>query len=42
MTPLWFEPDDVTEEVLDLVEARFGNSFRDVAPLWLCHDRGRR
>lgn len=30
--PLWFEPDAETEDVLALVEARFGNSFGDLRP----------
>ncbi|MCF6444156.1 cryptochrome/photolyase family protein [Nereida sp. MMG024] len=32
--PLRFEPDEVTREVLDLVEARFDNSFGDLRPFW--------
>ncbi|MEQ9261455.1 MAG: cryptochrome/photolyase family protein [Roseovarius sp.] len=30
--PLWFEPDAITEEVLDLVEARFGGNFGTLRP----------
>ena len=30
--PLWFEPDEIVEEVLDLVEARFGDHFGDLRP----------
>jgi deoxyribodipyrimidine photolyase-related protein len=30
--PLWFEPDAVTAEVLDLVEARFGDNFGALRP----------
>ncbi|MFK7837656.1 MAG: cryptochrome/photolyase family protein [Sulfitobacter sp.] len=30
--PLWFEPDTVVEEVLALVEARFGDHFGDLRP----------
>ncbi len=36
--PLRFEPDDVVTEVLDLVEARFGNSFGDLRPFWFATD----
>lgn len=37
--PLRFEPDDVVEEVLDLVEARFDNHFGDVRPFWFATTR---
>ncbi|MEL6508476.1 MAG: cryptochrome/photolyase family protein [Pseudomonadota bacterium] len=37
--PLRFEPDDVVNEVLDLVGARFGNSFGDLHPFWFATDR---
>ena len=30
--PLWFEPDDTVRDVLDLVEARFGDHFGDLHP----------
>jgi len=30
--PLWFEPDEVVEDVLTLVEARFGGNFGDLRP----------
>ena len=36
--PLRFEPDAVVEEVLDLVEARFGNGFGDLRPFWFATD----
>ena len=32
--PLHFESDPVTEEALDLVEARFGHHFGDLRPFW--------
>jgi len=32
--PLRFEPDAITEEVLDLVEARFGDNFGALRPFW--------
>ncbi|WP_297767397.1 cryptochrome/photolyase family protein [uncultured Roseovarius sp.] len=32
--PMRFTPDAVTEEVLDLVEARFGDNFGDLRPFW--------
>jgi deoxyribodipyrimidine photolyase-related protein len=37
--PLKFEPDKVVEEVLDLVAARFGNSFGTLRPFWFATDR---
>ncbi len=37
-TPIWFEPDETTEEVLALVEARFGNHFGDVRPFGFATD----
>ncbi|MEL7211751.1 MAG: cryptochrome/photolyase family protein [Pseudomonadota bacterium] len=37
--PLRFEPDEVVEEVLELVEARFDNSFGDLRPFWFATDR---
>ncbi len=36
--PPRFEPDDVTEEVLTLVEARFGHHFGDLRPFWFATD----
>ncbi|WP_299287180.1 cryptochrome/photolyase family protein [uncultured Tateyamaria sp.] len=38
--PMQFTPDDVVEDVLDLVEARFGNHFGDVRPFWFATDQG--
>ena len=32
--PLRFEPDAITQEVLDLVEARFGTHFGALRPFW--------
>jgi deoxyribodipyrimidine photolyase-related protein len=37
--PLRFEPDDITAEVLDLVEARFSNHFGQLRPFWFGTDR---
>ncbi|MDP5349763.1 MAG: cryptochrome/photolyase family protein, partial [Paracoccaceae bacterium] len=37
--PLRFEPDAVTAEVLDLVEARFSNHFGQLRPFWFGTDR---
>ena len=37
--PLRFEPDDTTREVLDLVAARFGDSFGDLEPFWFATTR---
>jgi deoxyribodipyrimidine photolyase-related protein len=36
---LKFEPDAVTEEVLDLVERRFGNNFGVLRPFWFATTR---
>ncbi|MEM1079748.1 MAG: cryptochrome/photolyase family protein [Pseudomonadota bacterium] len=36
--PLRFDPDTVTEAVLDLVEARFGGSFGVLRPFWFATD----
>ena len=36
---LMFEPDDITREVLDLVETRFGDHFGDLKPFWLAVTR---
>ncbi len=38
--PMQFTPDTVVEEVLDLVEARFGNSFGDLRPFHFATDQG--
>jgi deoxyribodipyrimidine photolyase-related protein len=32
--PMQFSPDEITQEVLDLVEARFGENFGDLRPFW--------
>ncbi|MCR9125798.1 MAG: cryptochrome/photolyase family protein [Rhodobacteraceae bacterium] len=37
--PLQFAPDAVTREVLDLVEARFGNRFGDLRPFGMATER---
>ena len=37
--PLAFEPDEVTQEVLDLVADRFGDNFGDLEPFWFATDR---
>jgi deoxyribodipyrimidine photolyase-related protein len=37
--PLRFDPDETVEEVLDLVEARFGENFGAVRPFWYATDR---
>jgi len=37
--PLRFEPDDTTREVLDLVAARFEDSFGDLEPFWFATTR---
>lgn len=36
--PLRFEPDDVVQEVLDLVAARFSNNFGALRPFWFATD----
>ncbi|MFD1341547.1 cryptochrome/photolyase family protein [Litorisediminicola beolgyonensis] len=38
--PMQFTPDETVEEVLDLVEARFGNSFGTLRPFWYATDQG--
>ncbi|MEL6806888.1 MAG: cryptochrome/photolyase family protein [Pseudomonadota bacterium] len=38
--PMQFDPDEVVTEVLDLVEARFGNHFGDLRPFWFATDQG--
>jgi deoxyribodipyrimidine photolyase-related protein len=35
-----FTPDETVEEVLDLVEARFGDNFGTLRPFWFATDRG--
>jgi deoxyribodipyrimidine photolyase-related protein len=37
--PLRFAPDELTEEVLDLVEARFGRNFGTLRPFWFTTTR---
>ncbi len=37
--PLMFEPDDITGDVLALVEARFGDHFGDLRPFWFATTR---
>jgi deoxyribodipyrimidine photolyase-related protein len=38
--PMQFTPDVTVEEVLDLVEARFGDNFGTLRPFWFATDRG--
>jgi deoxyribodipyrimidine photolyase-related protein len=38
--PMQFTPDEITEEVLDLVEARFGGNFGALRPFWFATTRG--
>ncbi|WP_430450206.1 cryptochrome/photolyase family protein [Rhodophyticola sp.] len=38
--PMHFTPDDTVEEVLDLVEARFGENFGTLRPFWFATDQG--
>jgi deoxyribodipyrimidine photolyase-related protein len=38
--PMQFAPDETVEEVLDLVEARFGDNFGDLRPFWFATDQG--
>ena len=37
--PMQFTPDEIVEEVLDLVESRFGNSFGTLRPFWFATDQ---
>ncbi len=37
--PLQFEPDEITREVLDLVDARFGENFGSLRPFWFATTR---
>lgn len=36
--PLQFQTDETTRDVLELVEARFGDNFGDLSPFWLATD----
>jgi deoxyribodipyrimidine photolyase-related protein len=38
--PMQFTPDDVVEDVLDLVERRFGGNFGQLRPFWFATDQG--
>jgi deoxyribodipyrimidine photolyase-related protein len=38
--PMRFAPDAMTDEVLDLVEARFGSNFGTLRPFWFAVTRG--
>lgn len=38
--PMQFAPDDVVNDVLDLVERCFGNHFGDLRPFWFATDQG--
>jgi deoxyribodipyrimidine photolyase-related protein len=38
--PMQFTPDETVEEVLTLVEARFGDNFGTLRPFWFATDRG--
>ena len=38
--PMQFTPDEITEEVLDLVEARFGDNFGTLRPFWFAVEPG--
>nr|WP_284438330.1 cryptochrome/photolyase family protein [Thalassococcus arenae] len=38
--PMQFTPDETVEEVLDLVESRFGNSFGQLRPFWFATEPG--
>ena len=38
--PMQFTPDDTVEEVLDLVEQRFGDNFGTLRPFWFATDTG--
>ena len=38
--PMRFTPDSVVEDVLALVEARFGDNFGDLRPFWFATDTG--
>ncbi|MEL7256590.1 MAG: cryptochrome/photolyase family protein [Pseudomonadota bacterium] len=37
--PLGFEPDEITREVLDMVEERFGENFGSLRPFWFATTR---
>ncbi|MEO0390635.1 MAG: cryptochrome/photolyase family protein [Pseudomonadota bacterium] len=38
--PMQFTPDEVTEDVLALVEREYGNHFGDLRPFWFATDQG--
>lgn len=38
--PMEFTPDEITEEVLDLVEDRFGDNFGNLRPFWFAVETG--
>ena len=38
--PMRFEPDEMTQEVLSLVAARFGDNFGDLDDFWFATDQG--
>jgi deoxyribodipyrimidine photolyase-related protein len=38
--PMQFTPDDITAEVLDLVESRFAGNFGTLRPFWFATDTG--
>ncbi|RVT86819.1 cryptochrome/photolyase family protein [Rhodobacteraceae bacterium CCMM004] len=38
--PMHFTPDEVVDEVLNLVEARFADNFGTLRPFWFATDRG--
>ena len=38
--PMQFTPDEITQEVLDLVEDRFGGNFGELRPFWFAVTRG--
>ncbi|WP_422074862.1 cryptochrome/photolyase family protein [Tranquillimonas rosea] len=38
--PMRFTPDETVEEVLELVERRFGNGFGEVRPFWFATEAG--
>lgn len=38
--PMQFTPDETVEEVLELVEVRFGENFGELRPFWFATDRG--
>ncbi len=38
--PMQFAPDEITQDVLDLVAERFGDNFGDLEPFWFATDTG--